>query len=294
LSAALEDAQFDLDGELTFGLDLPVTTGTPSIGEPSLTDQDVEVDRADRVRFGRDHRRSRTVTFDLTVDATPDTVQGYADQVETAWNAAQVRTTPGAVSVLRYRKGGQTRRCYGRPRKIAPVVKFYHSGRVDYTAEFVTRDPCFYADQSSSVTVDIVPPESSAGLTVPFTVPFIFAGQTSSQGYFRVGGSEATPIVVTIHGPIIDPTVTLTSGDVTKRVFLAGHVNVDDHVTIDPTTHTVLSSFGTNWAGGLSARSTPLSEIGLPPGLAHVLLSGHDHTGTASATVTWRSAYASF
>jgi hypothetical protein len=296
VTAALGNDQCDLDGYL-FGLGTSVRVAGLDIGTAKAATNDTEVDQADRIRFGRDWLRSRTLTFDLiVVTESMGAAQDALDELTGVWDAQELRRTSGKVVPLRLAFGGRIRRVYGRPRKLASDLGTVAAGVAKVTAEFVTRDPLFYADDQDSASVDIVPPSGSDGLTVPFTAPVVLEGEAASQGVFRVGGTAGAAMVVRIHGPITDPRVRLSStdGEHVVNVRLQGHLPADDALTVDPTAHTVLTELGTNWAGAFTADSTPLSQLALPPGDAHILLSGHDHTGTASASVAWRAAYHSF
>lgn len=286
----LSEGQWQLDNSPVFGLGSPYRVLLPEVGEVDIETQDAAMPRADGRRFGRDRAAGRTLTFDLLVsDATA--VRDTCDALAACWQRAEVRQTPGATSVLRYCVGGRTRRVYGRGRKFVAIQEYVHQGVMPVTATFVTADPYFYADEPTQTTVTLIPPDSQAGVTVPFTVPFSLVGPSTSQGDITVGGTVPAPITLRIHGPVSDPTVTFLGQ---WHITLRGSLAADDWVEVDPFHRTVLTRFGKNWAGKFTAESQHLPDMKLTPGAATVVLRGTDPTGTASLDVLWRDTYASF
>jgi hypothetical protein len=97
---------------------------------------------------------------------------------------------------------------------------------------------------------------------------------------------------VTIHGPITNPSVTITG---LWTLALAATIAAGDVVTIDtrPWARTVLrnGSATASLAGSLTRTSARLSGASIPPGTYECVLRGTDGTGTASASVTWRETY---
>lgn len=289
MSDDLIEGQFSLDG-FVFGEGTDYLTNPPAPGAPEITAGDVARDQSDGVRFGRDFRAGRTITFDIDLHNADDVWEAAA-KLEAAWLADPVRLKPGAKSTLRYCRHGKLRRVYGRPRKLeGKLDNAWAADNILYTGEFITEDHKFYADEQQTAVVDFVPPESG-GLVSPVVAPVTTVARSSVQGQYTNGGVVATPPVITIYGPISNPTVELLNQ---WKFSFTGTLASDDYVVVDPSAGTVLTHFQKNWAGKFTADSPALSELLLPVGPGTIVLRGTDQTGTSRVELAWRDAYTSF
>lgn len=288
----LADWQVAID-ELVLGSGTKYRLGAFDHAKPESRLQDAVRPRADGVRFGRDYLNGTVFTLELLLlgDDPADTFD-LLSALSAAWDAQDVRTVPGATVPLRFKfPGRDTRRVWGRPRKFAPsTLKNAINSHIPVVCDFKAQDPYFYDDTEQSVTVTLVPPDAQTGISVPFTVPFSFAGESVSEVQVAIGGAVAAPVKLRINGPVTDPKVTVLGQ---WYVALTGSLASDDYVTVDPFNRTVLTRFGENWAGRFTAESQPLPDISLAPGTYDVTLRGTDPTGTASLDVLWRDTYAS-
>ena len=300
----LPEASFELDGYPFGGVGATVAIEDVDFGAPGIFTHDTARPRADGIMFGRDWRGGRIITFTLSVlteytAPAVATVGGYGTVsaldalagLERAFLADQVRTTPGAVSTLRYRLGGRQRVVYGRGRKFAAISRWATLGRIPVTCEFQCVDHLFYDDTQYTNLVDYVPPPAG-GLTWPITFPWSTITVGYSPGTVGIYGNTATWLPIVIHGPIASPTVRYVNG---WTVGLDLTLRADQWVTIDPRpwSRSVRLNDGTNVAGALTADSPRLSDIRIMPGLAEIVLAGADSTGTSSMTLLWRAAYTS-
>ncbi|MGL5850182.1 MAG: hypothetical protein ACRCZD_05290, partial [Phycicoccus sp.] len=205
-----------------------------------------------------------------------------------AWDASAVRSTPGALSVLRYNLGGRVRRVYGRPRRFSVAMRTtLWSGVTAAVADFQLADVLHYDDELQSVGVSIVP-ASTGGLVSPLKSPLSTLGGGARQGVISVGGSAPTPFRATVRGPITNPWIAGPGW----RIELATTLASDQSITINtrPGASSVLRQDGASMAGSLS-RTTRLSTAVLRPGPSEITFGGTDPTGTASCTLTWRNAH---
>jgi hypothetical protein len=304
----LPEASFELDG-VTFGPGSATSIQDVDFGDPELTVGDLPRPRADGMMFGRDYRGGRLVTFELTVltaytapavAALPE-LGGYGtvatlDELallNRAWSGGLVRTTPGAVSRLRYRLGGRQRVLYGRPRKFAATSGWATLGRVPVSATFQAIDHRFYDDVERTAVVPYIPPPAG-GLTFPIEFPWSTITVGYSPGVIAVAGTEPSWLVIVIYGPIVNPAVTWVGGDWTLGLNLS--LLDSQFVVIDPRpwSRGVRLDGVTNVAGALTPTSPRLSELELPFGTHEIVLSGQDDTGLSSMTLAWRHAYSSF
>jgi hypothetical protein len=301
----LPEASFELDG-IAFGPGSATSIQDVDFGDPELSVGDLPRPRADGMMFGRDYRGGRLVTFELTVltDYAVPAVPGYGGygtataldelaMLGQAWSGGTVRTTPGAVSRLRYRLGGRQRCLYGRPRKFAPLSGYTTLGRVPVTATFQAIDHRFYDDVERTAVVPYLPPPAG-GLTFPIEFPWSTITVGYSPGVIAVAGTEPSWLVIVINGPIVNPAVTWVSGDWTLGLNLT--LLDGQFVVIDPRpwSRGVRLDGVTNVAGALTATSPRLSALELPFGVHEIVLSGQDESGLSSMTLAWRHAYSSF
>jgi hypothetical protein len=242
--------------------------------------------------FGRDALSGPTWTFALHVNRT-DTVEALSslEELRTAWMAKDVIETPGRMSVLRYRVGDRVRRTYGRPRKwAAPPSNRILGGYVPITATFDNVDHLLYDDNLDTTTIPFVA-TSEGGFIFPVTFPVETLPAGQREGSIYVGGTVPTYPVIRFNGPITNPYLQCGSQ---WRVQLNMAIAVDQYVEIDtrPWKLSILRQGLHSEAGKLSRR-TWLKDVILRPGPQELALGGTSAEGTGSATVSWRSAYAS-
>lgn len=265
-------------------------------GTPDVVSTERQLPRSDGIRFGRDYRGGRTITFTMQV-LGDNGVQGFRtlDELHAAWLGDSIRQLPGSVQTLRIRTGGRTRRVYGRSRRFSPVSKRIAStGWAPVVADFKTVDHLFYDDVERTNTVSIIP-TPGGGLLAPLSEPLSTLAVSYAPGEILVGGTVPTWPVFVIRGPIALPTVDVV-GQVRYRVTLGTTLAYDEFVVIDPRpwTRGVRKNGRINIAGALTPASPRLSGVQLYPGLHEIILSGLDETGTSSLTVAWRDTYTSF
>lgn len=288
--AELNEKQFEL-GDVVFGWDCPVDIVTFQPGSAERRTNDTPDPYGDGVQFGKDRMGGATWTWTLFTNL--DTEQDAWEAIEAlqeAWEADDIRSTPGAAMPLRYTLAGQNRVVYGRPGRFTPTPgPAADSGNIGIEVDFRTRDQVVYGDEVYSYPMNLLPPlELDAGVLVPFIPPFTTtAGAQQRQGQFTVGGKRPTPLWIKIEGPVSDALVEING----TKVLLAEPVAANDPVTIDarPWVRAVTKQSG----GGVrvNARVTRLAKLWVPPGTHDVIFTGSDLTGTAKLTVNWRHAY---
>ncbi|PRX91991.1 hypothetical protein [Allonocardiopsis opalescens] len=287
----LEPRQFELDG-FVFGDFTPMQVDAfdPG-GKPATTAGDVANPVGDGVVFGYDRVGGMLLTWDLWTDCADEAeARAQWSAMASRWDARSARRTPRDVVPLRLRTpGGADRVVYGRPRRLEPAsVALIADGLVDLVADFQCSDYAFYDDVASSVVLSLVP-DMSGGLSIPFTPPVQLAPiQDSDSDQLRNAGDLPTWPVITIQGPIVNPSITFVGG---SSIQLVTTLAFDHVVTIDPRpwVRSITRQDGASLAG--YARGARLAELELPPGSTVVQFRGQDLTGTSSCTITVRSAY---
>ncbi len=241
--------------------------------------------------FGIHPLTGRTISLTVWVDLEDPAAASRAfAQLAAVWYDPNLRLVDDAVTAMRFRApygSPPTRVVYGRPNpeNFAPENEYLlQVGRVDIVADFDTRDHLFYSDPAElqPIVIPITPPIVGRA-TFPLTFPLVFSTTSSGFGEFTVGGTEVTPLVARVNGPITNPLLDyLGYWKAQVRTTLL----YDQWLDIDARPHvrTVTRSDGLNLSGVLDGP--PLSDLILYPGPGEMVLRGTDPTGTASVTLT--------
>lgn len=263
----------------------------PDIGDVAVTTDDQQRPRTDGVEFGIDFRGGRTIRFELGLQGDSEAeVLELASAVEDDWDADGVRLTPGALATLSTRNAGRERLVYGRPRRFKRSdIRRKSAGRVGVTCEFDTVDGRFYSRDILGVLVPFVPPPSGL-IAAPVSEPVTTTAQAVTQGAIYVAGTKPAYPVITVQGPITNPTVEVVGE---WSLQLAMTITAGQSVTLDtrPWQQTVTRSDGASFPGRLT-RASRMERATLQPGPHVIALSGIDNTGLSRLTFAWQNAYA--
>jgi len=266
--------------------------GFPQVSTPDELVDDAPRARADGVVFGRDYLGSMVVSFGLLTDypsAADVFAQERVDTFMRAWRGDGIRDTPGAVAALRAPSG---RVAFGRPRRPSPTERETLLGRARIAADFVTEDPRWYGPERT-VSVPIAP-SPGAGLVAPLVAPLVAVGTSAAARVVTIEGEARSPLWLRFNGPLVNPRAEIGALLVD---FAGASLAEGESITVDARARTVLrSGLGyTGPAGGaLTGRSTPISQLSLPPGQHEVILRGTSSSGLASVVVGWRDTFDSY
>lgn len=286
----MKDGEIEVGGYTT-GPDLPVFVTQLDVGALTPIVQDQQNPNGDNLFFGRDYVSPPVwkLAFCVGEGTGPGEALAALARLQRAWRTAVDMRVPGAVTTLSYGAAGRTRRVYGRPRNFTPsVTENIEDGNVVATAEFALADTYHYANELSSLTVDLIP-GNAGGLISPLLSPMTTVAGGKRQGLIVVGGDAPTPVTVDFKGPVRNPVASSTGWEIGLRASLA----YDQTVTVNVREGTVLRNDGASLGGSLT-RNTYLPEARLLPGNREIIFEGIDPTGTASCKVSWRSAFESF
>lgn len=289
--AELEQSQFELDG-VVFGRNCPVEVAEFLWGAPEIEDGDVNLPGQDGTVFGRDTWGGAALTWELTSAGqfTAQACRAAWRELAQVWATRALRATPRAVMALRLRIwGGSTVVAYGRPRRLeAGNTAMIRAGVVEYAADFRTADSMFYSDTEYTLTLDLVA-DAGGGVILPATWPLVLAPAGERQDAVVVSGDAPTWPVLTIRGPVAQPSLELVGTG--RSLRLDATLAYDQAVTIDtrPWARTVRRQDGASLAGAL--RGASLAEFRLPVGQTIIAYRGTDMSGQSTATVAWRDAY---
>lgn len=292
---ALQETQFELDGYV-FGRDLPINVRVFDIGGVDAEVGDVPNPVGDGLVFGRDFKRGMLLTFEVSVlRSTADEAKAEAGELAKRWDSPALRGSPRQVVPLRIRQpGSRTVVVYGRPRawERTSAERLLAVGRADYTATFMCADNLFYAESAEggdrSITLSLVA-SAGSGITWPVTWPIAWGSPVVRQDAVVNAGDSPSWPVITIRGPVAQPSVELVGTG--RSLRLDTTLAFDRSITIDtrPWVRSVLRDDGASMAGVL--RGAALAEFQLPPGQTVFAYRGTDMSGQSTCTVAWRDAY---
>lgn len=258
-------------------------TGMPVIDSPDAAYDDLAAPRRDSTFFGQDFLGASNITFALEVDTANElAARDILDEFKAAWRADAVRLTDGAMATLTAHTGRVT---FGRPRKAPADTKRTFQGRASIAAEFLAADDLWYGDVQQIATK--LAPAQGGGVVAPVIAPVVATGgNTDRSNTFTVGGRFATPALIDIEGPILNPVAEVPG---VFRYGFATTLKYDERITIDARTGLILRN-GTT-AIATDANSSLLDDGILPPGKYGFTLRGISPSGSPSARLSWRDAF---
>jgi hypothetical protein len=272
------------DGTILFGSQqsqLPFAIA-PEIGDASRDTQDNTLPGVDGSLFGRDTVAGQTVAFGLTaLGETDEEATALYDAFRRLWRADSIRSTPGAMATLTAPSGRST---FGRPRRITPALYPPGSAAIGITADFATADDLWY-EPEEFITVPLASSQGG-GLVSPLKSPLVARGYTTAQNAFVVRGTRSTWPVVTIRGPILNPTVEVPGS---FRFSAAASLTYDEYLTIDARPGRQSVTRNGDRSAALTRTSTLLPAAVLPVGPHTMTLSG-SASGAPTARLVWRPA----
>lgn len=290
--AELQEYQFEVGG-VVFGLDAPVmvlTSGFKPSGSSWRT-QDFEHPQGDGGVPGRDYQAVGTFGFEMFADGTDEaSALAQAAQLRNVWPAEGLVRTPRALTPLRYRLGGRTRRVYGRPRRWTPgPTTDLVNGYLDITADFAIFDPLFYDDAEESISFNMAEQTTGGGgFRTPFRMPMRTVGVATPTGRAAfVGGDRETWPIIELTGGI-NPWVEINGW----RAKVVRSLNWDETVTID--TRPWVRSSTINGGFARLDRGSRISKMRLSPKGRNMVMFGNDSPlSPANVTVRWHNANSS-
>jgi len=276
------------DGQMQYG-SLLMGTGTPYRlaalrgwdDLPPLDLADVPRPSADGAWPGSIYSGERTIETDLNIVSDTSTYPAVLAALRAA-------TAPsGGEQPLVIRMGGQMLQCGVRCTGRVVNTDGYALGADRVALKWTASDPRRYSATASVATTP--PPIAGSGFSWPVTWPLSW-GSSGSGGtvYVTNSGDWATPVLLTITGPLTTPAVyRQDTGDVLE---LAVTLAASDVVIIDTLADTVTLN-ASPAKNLLTDRSAPVNSFLMPPGSAGLALRAAVTNSSASMTAAWRPAY---
>lgn len=219
-----------------------------------------------------------TITFTFLV-------RGKAEAKAKALAAIERHTRMDGVERALVVHDGITAATMRRARVIGrqvPMGKVLPVGPVECSLQFLAADPRRYSLTEQVHTVAI--PQMIGGLEYPLDYPLDYGTTTGGAVLVNNQGDEATPVVVTFHGPLVKPVLKGPGWSLAFNITLAG----SESLVVDTIT-------GAATVGGADRLYTidPLSDppevCQLPAGPSTLHLAAT--SGSGSASVAFRHAY---
>ena len=300
--SALAEHQFEIlrsaedsDG-FVFGIGAEVSLDEDGFdpGEKNWLTQDSTNTRRGVVGFGRDLESAKTWAWETHTDQEDvESAVSILEQFEDIWTNEELARVPGAVTAIRYRLAGRTRRIFGRPRRYAaPPTNLILNGLVPISHDFQLVDAYTYDDVESVYEIPYSSSASGGGFTFPTTFPIVTEpSESNGAGQLAVGGTKRAYPVIRFNGPWIDPGFQTDDWTLSWKgsIPAAGWVEIDCR----PWMLSVLNQDGASVVGGLGRKSWLEDCFFAPQTNPFVVLTGSATGGAASATVRWRNTWSS-
>lgn len=281
----LREGQYQI-GDLLFGNGTMIRVNSVEATGYTSNANDYQNPLSDEIRFGKDFITPATLLFDVGIMdnyalpgySIPGIVRGdtLMEAMHKEWRADEVRQFWGYQKSIIYKRAGQQRRVFGRPRAFSAQPRKDKPGFYAVTCDYQRSDSFSYDDTEKSVSV--VP--TGAG--------------TTSANIVRTGGKAPTWVQVFIIGPINNPVLkfgNLFTMSIQHNLAAGKIIELNSY----PWERRVIDSDGFNLNPKLIAPSVYLDQARLPAETTiPVGLSGSSTTGATQAIFNWREAYHAF
>ena len=171
----------------------------------------------------------------------------------------------------------------------APTFDLVNPSLATWTLSLLMPDPLRYGSgdaQSASTGL----PAAAIGLTVPSTVPWVFAsGGTSGRLTLTNSGTAPTRPEFTITGPVVNPRIEHSNSG--RVLDFATTLGSTDSLLVRTDSGEVLLNGTENARNALSNASSPVTSVVFTSGDNEVFYRATSSTGGSALTVTYRNAY---
>lgn len=238
---------------------------------------------------GSEWANARVVPIRIFIDTTEHTELSWVDAIDQLAAAFQPVGSTGEIVELYRNISGREFVYFGRPRLIEPDEDLAAGGYGWVQCAFEAADPRRYSAELTTVSTGLT--EYVGGLSTSFTTPFSIVTVLSS-GLLQLNntGTADSGLEVRVDGPLSGNQLVLQRPDGSVQSL---SVNLDlmagEFLLIDSVKKTALLN-GVSTADFRGSSQWGWDTHPLPPGVTSFRFMGSDDTGTAQATVTYRSA----
>jgi hypothetical protein len=166
-----------------------------------------------------------------------------------------------------------------------PINDDYQYFKAEIPIELTAPDPLLYSTVLKTQSAGL--PSPTAGLTFPVTFNATFGASTGGSVSVANAGNYITAPVITITGPVTNPSVTFTSTGAFMKFNIA--LGVSDVLVIDFAARSVVLN-GTAYR--FNTVVTGSSWWGIPPGTWSIGVSSSDAAPVAAVfSISWRDTW---
>jgi hypothetical protein len=153
-----------------------------------------------------------------------------------------------------------------------------------YLLHLLASDPAIYGTTEHTLTLT---PATGGSFTVPFIVPFTLSGGTSGEGTAANGGDLNTYPVITLSGPLTNPTIRNVTTGLSMQLQMT--ILTGATVVIDMQNKTIIQDGSINQLDKMTAGS---DWWWLQPGNNTIRLTTSTSAQTGTAVLSWHDALA--
>jgi hypothetical protein len=225
---------------------------------------------------------ARVITLDGVIKGTPAAAW-------TAFDALEAKLQLGAARTLTFRRPHLTEDEQVLVQVASPVdasIDYDKPGVIEWGVSLLAPDPRIYGAVLRSGTYDPAASLSGGGVTFPLTFPLTFSTTTATHLELINAGNTKTPPVLTISGPVTNPT--LDNDTTGESIALACVLGANDTVVVDVAERSV----ELNGAARLDFVDVPNTEWWeMAPGTNRIRARGAGMSvGTTEFTCQYRNA----
>lgn len=192
------------------------------------------------------------------------------------WRADDVRSQWGYTKPIIYRRGGQVRRVYGRPRDISASPRKKNPGWYDMVCTYQRADTFTYSEEVFGMW-NINP--TAVGV--------------NSTSIVRGDGKAPTWLDIGVVGPITNPVIDI--GPLKIELLYTLPAGQTIQINSNPWERRIVNNSGANLVTKMIGASPFLDEIRFPAGASYAVgLHGGATTAATKLNIAWREAYGTF
>lgn len=270
-------------GDFVFGAGTQCVVSSFEQTGYSVSAGDYAAPMTDEVRFRKDYFQPATILMTVSamenfmIDALYEggeylTFPSSSELMEDfmrEWRADEVRNIWGYVKPLTYRRLGQVRRIYGRPRDIAAPARRKGTGWYDMVCSYQRADTFSYSESMDGF-----------GVLAPNVWKSISRPAKQAPTWFEIY----------LVGPIVLPVIEIGPYRIQLQIVVAAGETVQ--ISSYPWARRAVSSNGQNIASKMIGTSPYLSDFKFPSGASwNVKYSGTATDSQTNLAVAWRDAY---
>lgn len=192
-------------------------------------------------RASRHGARDLTKNYGGRVVDLNGIIFGTASAAWAAFDPIKAKLQLGAFRTLKFRRTGQTEDEQMLVKVASPVdytTAFDRPGVIEWGVSLFSEDPRIYGAVLRSGQYDPAASVSGGGVAMPLRFPLVFSTTTATHLELANGGNTPTPPVLTIRGPVANPS--LDNDTTLESIRLSYVLGANDEIVVDVAARSVL------------------------------------------------------